>query len=100
MNIDDKVVFRIYKPTKTATQSGLGNTNLWNLKIESSGSYYIESLMGWVGSKDPRKQIVLKFDSLEKAISYAKKRGVKYTVEMPKCAKQSIKPYASNFILK
>ncbi|APR98913.1 ETC complex I subunit [Wolbachia endosymbiont of Folsomia candida] len=100
MSIDNKVAFRIYKPAKTATQSGLGNTNLWNLKIESSDSYYIDSLMGWVGSKDPRKQIVLKFDSLERAISYAKKRGVKYEVEMPKCAKKFIKSYANNFILK
>jgi len=100
MSIDDKVVFRIYKPTKTATQSGLGNTSYWHLKIESSDSYYIDSLMGWVGSKDPRKQIVLKFDFLEKAVSYAKKRNVKYIVEMPKNAKRLLKSYANNFILK
>ncbi len=99
MGIDDKVVFRIYRPTRTATQSGLGNTNFWHLKIES-GSYYIEPLMGWVGSKDPKKQIVLKFDSLEKAVFYAKKRNIKYVIEMPKNVKRLPKSYASNFILK
>ncbi|HCE59646.1 MAG TPA: oxidoreductase [Wolbachia sp.] len=90
---------KIYKPTKTATQSGLGNTKLWYLKVESSNLYYINPLMGWVGSKDPRKQIVLKFDSLEKAISYAKRRNAKYTVDMPKNTKKSLKSYASNFLI-
>nr|WP_246209896.1 NADH dehydrogenase ubiquinone Fe-S protein 4 [Wolbachia endosymbiont of Atemnus politus] len=71
MSTDNKVVFKIYKPTKTATQSGLGNTRFWYLKTEPD-SYYIEPLMGWAGSKNPKKQVVLKFDSLEKAISYAK----------------------------
>ncbi|MDE5056632.1 ETC complex I subunit [Wolbachia endosymbiont of Drosophila bicornuta] len=61
---------------------------------------YIEPLMGWVGSKDPKKQIVLKFDSLEKAVFYAKKRNVKYIIEMPKNVKRLPKSYASNFILK
>jgi hypothetical protein len=100
MSVDDKVVFRIYKPTKTATQSGLGNTSFWHLKVGSSDSYYIDSLMGWVGSKDPRKQIVLKFDSLEKAVSYAKKRNVKYAVEMPNSTKRLPKSYSNNFLLK
>lgn len=99
MSIDDKVVFKIYKPTKAATQSGLGNTSLWHLKIESSDSYYIDSLMGWVGSKDPRKQIVLKFDSLEKAVFYAKKRNVKYVIETPKNVKMLPKSYSDNFLL-
>lgn len=54
MSIDDQVVSKIYKPTKTATQSGLGNTKFWHLKIETC-SYYIEPLMGWIGSKDPKK---------------------------------------------
>lgn len=91
---------RIYKPTKTATQSGLGNTKLWHLEVESSNVYYIDHLMGWVGSKDSRKQIVLKFDSLEQAISYAKKRNARYTVEIPKNAKKLPKSYVSNFLTK
>ncbi|WP_341808795.1 NADH dehydrogenase ubiquinone Fe-S protein 4 [Wolbachia endosymbiont (group E) of Neria commutata] len=99
MGIDDKVIFKIYKPTKVATQSGLGNTSLWHLKIESSDSYYIDSLMGWVGSKDPRKQIVLKFDSFEKAVFYAKKRNVKYVIETPKNVKMLPKSYSDNFLL-
>lgn len=89
---------KIYNPTKTATQSGLGNTKLWYLKVESSNLYYIEPLMGWVGSKDSRKQVVLKFDSLEKAISYAKGHNAKYTVDMPKSNKKLLKSYASNFL--
>ncbi|NUY39397.1 oxidoreductase [Wolbachia endosymbiont of Litomosoides brasiliensis] len=96
MNVDDKIIFRIYKPTRTATQSGLGNTRFWHLKIEPE-SYYIEPLMGWVGSKNPKKQIVIKFDTLEKAVLYAKKCSVKYIIEMPKDVKRRPKSYASNF---
>lgn len=94
-----KAVFRIYQPTKTAMQSGLGNTNSWHLEIEPD-SYYIEPLMGWVGSKDPRKQVVLKFDSLEKAILYAKKHNLQYIVKMPKSVKRLPKSYSSNFTRK
>ncbi|MGL9725594.1 MAG: NADH dehydrogenase ubiquinone Fe-S protein 4 [Wolbachia sp.] len=99
MSINDKIVLKLYKPTKTATQSSLGNTKFWYLKIEPC-SYYIEPLMGWIGSKDPKKQIVLKFDSLEKAVSYAKKHNTKYIIEMPKSVKRLPKSYANNFILK
>jgi len=99
MSIDDRVVFKIYKPTRTATQSGLGNTHFWHLRTEPD-PYYIEPLMGWVGSKNPKKQIVLKFDSLEKAVFYAKRRNAKYTIEMPKDIKRRPKSYASNFIPK
>ncbi|QKX02333.1 NADH dehydrogenase ubiquinone Fe-S protein 4 [Wolbachia endosymbiont of Dirofilaria (Dirofilaria) immitis] len=99
MNIDDEVVLKIYKPTKTATQSGLGNTRFWYLKTKPD-FYYIEPLMGWVGSKNPKKQIILKFSSLEQAISYVKKRNVKYIIEMPKSIRRLPKSYASNFIPK
>lgn len=99
MCTDDKVVFKIYKPTRTATQSGWGNTRFWYLRIEPD-SYYIEPLMGWVGSKNPKKQIVLKFDSLEKAASYAKKHNVKHIIEIPKNIKRRPKSYASNFVSK
>ncbi|CCF78434.1 NADH ubiquinone oxidoreductase 18 kDa subunit [Wolbachia endosymbiont of Onchocerca ochengi] len=99
MNIDDKAVLKIYKPTKTATQSGLGNTRFWYLKIKPD-SYYIEPLMGWVGSKNPKNQIILKFNSLEQAISYAKKRNVKFIIEMPKSIRRLPKSYASNFTSK
>jgi hypothetical protein len=36
------------------------------------------------GSKNPKKQNVLKFDSLEKAVFYARKCNVKYITEIPK----------------
>ncbi|MGL9732522.1 MAG: NADH dehydrogenase ubiquinone Fe-S protein 4 [Wolbachia sp.] len=98
MSIDDRVVFKIYKPTKTATQSGLGNTYFWHLRTEPD-SYYIEPLMGWIGSKNPKKQIVLKFDSLEKGLFYAKRCNIKYIIEMPKVIKRCSKSYASNFLI-
>ncbi|OEY86693.1 oxidoreductase [Wolbachia pipientis] len=92
------MIFKIYRPTKSAMQSGLGNTKFWHIEVESSNSYYIDSQMGWVGSRDPRKQIVLKFDSLQKAVSFAEKCNTKYIIEMPKNGKRLPKSYTSNFL--
>jgi hypothetical protein len=98
LSIYSAMKFRIYKPAKTAMQSGLGNTKFWHAEIESSNSYYIDQQMGWIGSRDPRKQIVLKFDSLEKAVSFIEKRNAKYIIEMPKTIKRLPKSYAYNFL--
>nr|WP_255419671.1 NADH dehydrogenase ubiquinone Fe-S protein 4 [Wolbachia endosymbiont of Dipetalonema caudispina] len=78
-------------------QSGLGNTRFWHLRIKPD-SYYIEPLMGWIGSKNPQKQIVLKFNSLEQAVSYVKKRNIQYIIEMPKNIRRIPKSYTNNFI--
>lgn len=76
-------------------QSGLGKTKVWHLERDSSHLFYIDPLMGWIGSKDSTKHIVLKFDSLEKAISYAKKCKIAYRVEIPKYSKKLPKQYIS-----
>ncbi|MBV0899445.1 MAG: ETC complex I subunit [Wolbachia endosymbiont of Fragariocoptes setiger] len=89
-------MFKIYKPTKTAMQSGLGKTKDWHLECDSSSNlFYIDPLMGWIGSKDSTKHIILKFDSLEKAISYAKKCKIPYRIETPKYCKKLPKRYTS-----
>ncbi|WP_333023140.1 NADH dehydrogenase ubiquinone Fe-S protein 4 [Wolbachia endosymbiont of Pentidionis agamae] len=94
------MVAKIYQPVKAATQSCVSNTKLWWLKLEQVSSYYFEPLMGWVGSKDPKKQIILKFGSLEKAISHAEKHNIMYTVDRPKMIKRVPKSYTENFLKK
>ncbi len=54
---------RIYKPAKSATQSGLGRTKLWVLQFEQETPREIEPLMGWTSSGDMRQQIRLTFDT-------------------------------------
>ena len=54
---------RIYKPAKTAMQSGTGKTKEWVLDYEPEQPREIEPLMGWTSSGDMRQQVHLRFDT-------------------------------------
>ena len=87
---------RIYKPTKTAMQSGTANTKEWLLEYEPVKKQ-TDALMGWVGSSDTRSQLRLWFDSKEEAIAFAEKEGIQFTVEEPHARALKPKAYADNF---
>ena len=78
-----KMVARIYKPSKTAMQSGMGQTKKWVLELEYDMAKSIEPLMWWTGSSDTNSQVQLWFESKEVAINYAKKKW--YTIYCSKC---------------
>ena len=63
---------KIYKPTKTAMQSGLKKFDKWILEYFSEKPG-INPLMGWESSKDTYSELKLEFSSKELAIEYAKK---------------------------
>ncbi len=88
---------KIYIPTKTAMQSGIGKTKKWLLEFESRDKNY-NSLMGWESSEDTLDQVKLEFDSKEKAIIYATKNNIQYVVIEPKSKEFIIKSYADNFL--
>ena len=88
---------RIYKPAKTAMQSGRGNTKAWVLEPEPDGAREADPLMGWIGSADTNRQVVLHFASQEEAIAHAKKRGLDYVLLSPHESKLRPKSYADNF---
>lgn len=88
---------RIFKPAKTAMQSGRNNIKKWVLEFEPTDRSHADQLMGWAGSSDTSKQVALKFDSKEEAVSYAKKRGFAYTVSEEKIRKIKPKSYSDNF---
>src|SRR5262249_57756727 len=56
---------RIYKPAKTAMQSGTAKTKEWVLDYEPEQPREIEPLMGWTSSGDMRQQVQLRFDTAE-----------------------------------
>ena len=58
---------RIYKPAKTAMQSGQGKTRDWVLDYEPEEPRVVESLMGWTSSGDMKGQLRLRFDTKEEA---------------------------------
>ena len=88
---------RIYKPAKSATQSGMARTKQWLLAFEQDRPREIEPLMGWTSSGDTRQQVQLWFDSKEEAIAYATREGIAYRVEEPEEAKRRTISYADNF---
>ena len=63
---------KIYKPSKTAMQSGRRNTKNWLLKFDSLNTT-INPLMGWESSQDTMSEVRLEFKTKDQAISYAKK---------------------------
>ena len=88
---------RIFRPAKTAMQSGLARTKDWVLEHEAETPRFIDPLMGWTGSADTRTQVRLEFDSKEEAVAYAESRGIPYRVIEPRERKPVRKSYADNF---
>lgn len=88
---------RIYQPTKTAMQSGRGNTKKWVLDYEPAEKKVTEPLMGWTGSGDMKGQLRLRFASKEDAIAYAQRHGIPFRVIEPHARAIRPKSYADNF---
>ena len=88
---------RIYKPSKTAMQSGQGRTKEWVLEFEPESARQIDPLMGWTSSADTRQQVRLTFATPDEAIAYAKRNGIAYRLAEPKVRKPVHKTYADNF---
>jgi hypothetical protein len=88
---------RIFKPAKTAMQSGEARTHHWVLEHEPTAARQIDPLMGWTSSADTGAQVRLEFDSKDDAIAYAVRNGLAYTVIEPKPRKPIRKAYADNF---
>ena len=68
---------KIYKPSKTAMQSGKRNSKKWFLEYETLDTR-INPLMGWESSVDTMSEVKLEFSSKEEAINYVKKNNIHY----------------------
>ena len=90
---------KIYKPAKTAMQSGEGNTKNWLLEFDTLNTD-VNPLMGWQSSKDTMSEIKLKFSTKNQAINYAKKNNIDYYVIEPQERKMIKKSYSDNFLKK
>ena len=88
---------RIYRPSRTTTQSGIARSKLWVLDFEPGAPRHIDPLMGWTSSGDMTSQVRLNFATKEEAIAYAEKKGLSYRVEDPKPAPRKILSYSDNF---
>jgi hypothetical protein len=88
---------RIFRPAKSATQSGAGKTKLWRLEFDPASARQIEPLMGWTSSSDMNAQVRLSFATKEEAIAYAERNGIAYRVEEPTKVARRLISYADNF---
>jgi len=88
---------KIYKPSKTAMQSGKRNTKNWILEFDTLNTG-INPLTGWETSKDTMSEVKLEFEKKEEAINYAKKNNIDYYIIDPQESKIIKKSYTDNFL--
>ena len=88
---------KIYKPSKTAMQSGLKKFDKWVIEylVDDPGK---NPLMGWESSSDTFSELNLEFKTKDLAIDYAKKNNIDFELIESKERKVLKKSYADNFI--
>jgi ETC complex I subunit conserved region len=91
------MVARIYKPARTAMQSGTAKTKNWVLDYEPEQPRQVEPLMGWTSSGDMRQQLRLRFETKEEAVAYCERQGIPYQITEEKEPARRIIAYADNF---
>ncbi len=90
---------RIYKPARTAMQSGTAKTRHWVLEFAPAAPREVDPLMGWTSSSDTQAQVKMRFDSKEAALDYAQAHGIDAVVIEPKTRKPNVRAggYGENF---
>ena len=88
---------RIYRPTRSAMQSGQASSKDWVLEFDQVAPREIDPLMGWTSSSDMHAQLQMSFDTRDEAVAYAEQNGLAYRIEEPKVRRQIKKSYSDNF---
>ena len=90
------MTIKIYKPAKTAMQSGMKKFDKWIIEFITDNPG-INPLMGWESSTDTYSELRLEFKSKDHAIEYAKKNKIDFELIEPKIRKINKKSYSDNF---
>ena len=88
---------RIYKPARTAMQSGAAKTKEWVLDYEPEQPRAVEPLMGWTSSGDMKQQLRLLFDTKDEAIAYCERNAIAYQVFESQPSPRLRISYSDNF---
>jgi hypothetical protein len=88
---------KIYKPSKTAMQSGMKKFDKWIIEFITKDPGK-NPLMGWESSSDTYSELNLEFKSKDLAIEYAKKNNIDFELVEDQKRKITKKSYADNFI--
>ena len=88
---------KIYRPAKTAMQSGKAKTHLWVLEFDQERARTIDPIMGYTSSGDMHQQVKLTFETCELAVAYAERNGIEFRVIEPHDATRKKVAYPDNF---
>jgi hypothetical protein len=88
---------RIFKPARTAMQSGNAAAEKWIVEYEPSIRPAADPLMGYNSSADMRRQIRLEFDTRAEAVAYAERNGIPFRVLESHEPERKTISYADNF---
>ena len=88
---------RIFKPARSAMQSGKGKSQDWVLEYEQDSPRAADPLMGWTSTSDTITQVKLKFASCEEAEAYARRKGIAFSVQPDVAVRTQKKSYSDNF---
>ncbi len=91
------VLARIFRPAKSAMQSGKASTQVWMLQFEPSSARRPDPLIGWTTTADTDGQIRMRFATREEAIDFATRHAIAFEVTDNPAPKKIIKAYADNF---
>ena len=90
---------RVYRPTKSAAQSGRAKTHEWVVEPEIVTARKPDPIMGWASAGDTLGELKgrLRLPSQEDALAFLKRKGWEAIVEEP--AERRIQPrnYLDNF---
>lgn len=86
---------RIFRPARSATQSGPGRKN-WVLEFDRTLRPRIEPLMGWTTGEDPFTSLRLYFPDLKSAVAFAERQRWPYSVEEPPSHRAAPRSHASH----
>ncbi|MFA4993790.1 MAG: NADH dehydrogenase ubiquinone Fe-S protein 4 [Bdellovibrionales bacterium] len=90
---------RIYRPSKSAAQSGYALTHQWVVEAENAMPRFAEPIMGWMSSKDLCSELRgrLRFPSEADALAFVKGRGWSAVVGEPSVRHIRPRNYLHNF---
>ena len=88
---------RIFKPARTAMQSGAAAATKWVLEYEPEVRPSADPLMGYTSQADMRREIRLEFATAEEAIAYAERNQIPYVVAEAKEPVRKKISYSDNF---
>ncbi len=89
---------RIFRPSKTAMQSGKSKTSHWVLEFEAKSARRIDPLMGWTSSDETAPgQVRLSFENKADAVAYAQHHKIPHQVIEQQDGSPVIKAYSDNF---